>query len=189
MPIRTNHLITDRTWFVTFTCYNWFPLIEITNSYDLVYKCLALINKKYGIKTLGFVIMPNHVHLLLYLSDDTVNLNKIISNAKRFMAYDIVERLRITDSDLLRTLAMACSENEIRKGQKHKVFEPSFDAKVIYSSDFLFQKLNYIHSNPVSKKWMLCNELTDYEHSSAGFYELGRPHAHIDIINYTTYWC
>jgi REP element-mobilizing transposase RayT len=189
MPIRTNHIITDRTWFITFTCYNWLPLFDITQSYDLVYKWLALINNKYGIKTLGFVIMPNHLHLLLYLGDDTINLNALISNAKRFMAYDIVERLKKTNSNMLYTLSMACSEKELKKGQKHKVFEPSFDAKVIYSRDFLLQKLNYIHGNPVSKKWMLCDVFTDYEHSSAGFYESGQPHAHIDVINYAEYWC
>lgn len=133
--------------------------------------------------------MPNHVHLLLYMSDDTVNLNTIISNAKRFLAYDIVKRLKIIDNNLLRTLAIACSEKDIRKGQKHRVFEPSFDTKVIYSSDFLLQKMNYIHNNPVSKKWMLCDELTNYIHSSAAFYELGQPHMHIDINNYTEYWC
>jgi hypothetical protein len=42
MAIRTKHKITDSTWFITFTCYNWLPLFEITQSYDLVYKWLKL---------------------------------------------------------------------------------------------------------------------------------------------------
>ena len=60
--------------------------------------------------------MPNHVHLLLYLIDDKVNLNTIISNAKRFMAYDIVKRLDAQGNDaLLNALASACSEKEKRR--------------------------------------------------------------------------
>ena len=35
------------------------------------------------------------------------------------------------------------------------------------------QKFNYIHHNPVSGKWNLVSDYTDYEHSSASFYELG----------------
>jgi hypothetical protein len=32
--------------------------------------------------------------------------------------------------------------------------------------------LNYIHHNPVSGKWNLVNDYTDYEHSSVSFYDL-----------------
>ena len=170
MAIRTQHQITDNTWFVTFTCYSWIPLFEITKSYDLVYNWVKLIDEKYNIKTLGIVIMPNHVHLILYLTDSSFNLNKIISNAKRFMAYSIIKRLTQQQNDaLLYQLSMACSQKEMAKGQKHKVFEPSFDAKVVYTIGFLYQKLDYIHHNPVKGKWNLCDDFTYYEHSSAAF--------------------
>jgi hypothetical protein len=64
-------------------------------------------------------------------------------------------------------------KREAKKGQIHKVFEDSFDAKDCYSEAFIFQKLQYMHLNPVSKKWSLVNDFTDYEHSSASFYERG----------------
>jgi len=189
MAVRTNHQITDNTWFLTFTCYEWIPLFEITRSYDLIYNWLTLIDNKFKIKTLAFVIMPNHVHLLLYLPDTKINLNSIIGNAKRFMAYSLVQRLTSQKHvTLLNKLNMACSEKEKAKGQKHKVFEPSFDAKVVYSIDFLHQKLDYIHHNPVSGKWNLCNEFVDYEHSSAAFYELERLNPNVCIIDYRELW-
>jgi len=34
MAIRTKHQITDNTWFITFTCYNWISLFETTQSYE-----------------------------------------------------------------------------------------------------------------------------------------------------------
>jgi REP element-mobilizing transposase RayT len=189
MAIRTQHQITDNTWFITFTCYNWIPLFDITQSYSLVYNWLKLVDEKYGIKTLGFVIMPNHVHLLLYLTNTSVKLNTIISNAKRFMAYAIIEHLKEGNQhQLLSTLADACTEKEKAKGQLHKAFEPSFDAKAVYTLDFLHQKLDYIHNNPVSGKWSLCNDFTEYEHSSAAFYILEKPHAIINITDYREYW-
>ena len=189
MAIRTNHQIEHNTWFITFTCFNWIPLFEITQSYDLVYNWLKLISDKYNIKPLAYVIMPNHVHLLLEFCDEKVNLNGIISNGKRFMAYAIIQRLEKNNNrTLLNTLAAACSEKEIAKGQKHKMFEPSFDAKPVYSKDFLYQKLDYIHHNPVSGKWNLSTEFTDYKHSSASFYELEIPNELIDITDFREYW-
>jgi len=189
MAIRTQHQITDNTWFITFTCYNWTPLFEITKSYDLIYNWLKLIDDKYNIKTLAFVMMPNHAHLMLQLPNDQTNLNTVISNAKRFMAYSLVQRLTEQCNDVtLYMLSSACSEKEKAKGQKHKVFEPSFDAKPIYSREFLYQKLDYIHYNPVRGKWNLCNEYTDYQHSSAPFYELEKPHPYLGITDYREFW-
>ena len=189
MAIKTQHEITDDTWFVTFTCFSWISLFEVTQSYDLVYNWLKLIDEKYHIKTLAFVIMPNHVHLLLQLENKEVNLNKIISNGKRFIAYSIVERLNKQENhSMLFKLASACSEKEKAKGQKHKVFEASFDGKAIYSIEFLNQKLDYIHHNPVCGKWSLCDDYTDYPHSSATFYMLEKPHPFINITDYRDYW-
>jgi len=164
-------------------------LFEITQSYSLVYNWLKLIDEKHQIKTLAFVIMPNHVHAILYLTDTTVNLNTIISNAKRFMAYDFIQRLQIQNEyDVLNLLSVACTEKEKAKGQLHKAFEPSFDAKPIYTDEFLNQKLDYIHHNPVNGKWSLVNEFTDYLHSSAAFYELEQPHPFIVITDYRECW-
>ncbi|MBX2962139.1 MAG: hypothetical protein KF687_06470 [Cyclobacteriaceae bacterium] len=37
----------------------------------------------------------------------------------------------------------------------------------------VWQKLDYMHRNPVSGKWKLADDFTKYPHSSAGYYELG----------------
>jgi hypothetical protein len=70
------------------------------------------------------------------------------------------------------------SEREKKKGQLHKIFKDSFDAKPIYTRKFLLQKIEYIHLNPVKGKWKLVSDWREYEHSSASFYELNK------IMNY-----
>lgn len=77
---------------MTFTCHKWLPLFEETKLYENIYNWLKLLNEK-NIKTVGFVLMPNYLHWLLYLPKEAPELYKIISNAKRFMAYEIVKRL------------------------------------------------------------------------------------------------
>jgi len=137
--------------------YKWFDYLKTEDHYSTVY-----------------VIMPNHLHVILYFPEAGFNLNKIIGNAKRFIAYEIIKRLEeMKKQEVLDFLAGEVTEREKKKGQLHKVFTDSFDAKGIYNEKFFNQKMNYIHLNPVSEKWQLVNDFTEYEHSSASFYETG----------------
>ncbi len=172
MSVRTIHDQKDTVYFITITCYKWLPLIERTDLYDFIYSWFKRVNKV-GIKILGYVIMPNHLHLIIYYPKVEKNLNQEIGEAKRFMAYEIIKRLRKNhDHKMLFLLDDNVSDKERQNGQKHRVFMHSFDAKIIESKSLIEQKLNYIHANPVSGKWNLAEDFTKYPHSSAGYYEL-----------------
>jgi len=182
MPVRFQHDRQPKSiYFVTFTCYKWLSLFPETNTYDAVYKCPP-VPVRTGFDSLyrnnnyvtGYVIMPNHVHALLYFPEMPKSLNTVIGNAKRFLAYEIIKRLEKKKAIvLLDILHAGVKKRERKKGQIHKVFEDSFDAKECHSTEFILQKLEYIHRNPVSKKWQLVNDFADYEYSSAPFYEKG----------------
>jgi putative transposase len=117
---------------------------------------------------------PNHFHVILYFREEKFDLNKVVSNSKRFIAYEIIKRLeQMSRLDLLTQLQEAITPRERGKGQIHRVFEESFDAKPIFNDRFLLQKLQYMHLNPVRGKWRLVEDYRDYVHSSASFYELG----------------
>jgi REP element-mobilizing transposase RayT len=129
--------------------------------------------KKKGMNIISYVIMPNHMHFLIYIPDQAPPVNKLIGNGKRFMAYEIVKRLKQkNETGILQKLSSCVPERERRKNKLHNVFEPSFDAKAIVTEKFLVQKLNYIHANPISGKWDLVNDYRKYPYSSAGFYEI-----------------
>ncbi|MBA2499219.1 MAG: transposase, partial [Chitinophagaceae bacterium] len=94
MPVRFQHdQQTNCIYFITFTCYNWLPLIHQTNAYDAVYKWFNSLFEN-NIFVNGYVIMPNHVHVLLHFPQMPKSLNIVIGNAKRFLAYEIVKRLK-----------------------------------------------------------------------------------------------
>ena len=70
------------------------------------------------------------------------------------MAYDLVERLNERkEEDILIKLASGVNETDRAKGQRHAVFEPSFDWKECFTEVFILQKLNYTHENPCRGKW------------------------------------
>ena len=128
--------------------------------------------------------MPNHLHCLLYLPEGAKTIDKIVGNGKRFMAYEMIDRLKeVNNRNLLLFLENGVTSVERKKGKLHQAFQPSFDAKPCYSEWFIEQKLDYMHHNPVSGKWNLVEDYTDYIHSSAGFYECGRKGL-IDVTHY-----
>ena len=79
-------------YFVTFTCFKWLALIEVTAGYDLVYKWFDILSEGNN-PIVGYVIMPNHVHLMVQYTNTTQPLNTILGNGKRFLAYELVKRL------------------------------------------------------------------------------------------------
>lgn len=160
MAVRTTIDDADKLFYITFTCYEWLPLIDCTKSYDLVYKWFEYLKKK-NIEVIGYVIMPNHIHCVLNFPGKGFSLNKVISNAKRFMAYEIIKRLSIDgEHELLRTLRSTLSSSCRMKGQLQNAFKPGFDAKAIRSEKFVHQKMNYMHWNPVRGNYYLVEDCT-----------------------------
>jgi REP element-mobilizing transposase RayT len=174
MPVRFQHdQLPNSVYYITFTCYKWKHLFSISQAYDAVYKWFDKLYEK-KISVFSYVIMPNHLHVILHFPSIPKSLNSIIGNAKRFMAYEIIKGLeKNKEFLLLEGLQSAVSKRERTKGQRHKVFEESFDAKECQSMKFILEKIIYIHHNPVRKRWQLVSDFTEYEHSSASFYEKG----------------
>jgi REP element-mobilizing transposase RayT len=184
MTIKRTISETQGIFFVTFTCYKWLNLFSIANSYDIVYNWFDVLLAN-GHKIIGFVIMPNHVHAIIAIYSSKQSLNTILANGKRFMAYSIVKRLEIlNEKKILLELSKDILPNEKKKGQLHKVFETSFDVKVCRTTNFIKQKLDYIHNNPCNKKWMLVNEPIEYRHSSMRYYSEYSESINSKLTNY-----
>ena len=183
MSVRRQRSEKDGLYFITFTCYNWLPLIDIVNGYDLVYKQFNYL-KSCRHYIVGYIIMPNHIHALIAFKNTGKTINSIVGNIKRFMAYDIVERLEQRGrKDILQKLADGVNATDKKKGQLHQVFEPSFDGKWCYSEKIVYQKLDYMHMNPCRGKWKLCDCPEEYLHSSAHFYITGVQGIY-EVLNY-----
>ena len=58
----------NEIYFITFTILGWKHVFTSDKYCDLVYKWFNYMKDKYDNKIYGYVIMPNHVHLLLYIS-------------------------------------------------------------------------------------------------------------------------
>src|SRR6201989_2923370 len=99
----------------------------------------------------GYVIMPNHVHVLISFKETEQSINVVIGNGKRFMAYEIINRLKNNkELDLLKVLSNDVEAERKANNKLHEVWQLSFDWKECNSDRFINQKLDYMHDNPCS---------------------------------------
>ena len=100
MPVRKAIAEKDGVYFITFTCTNWLPLFKICNAYHSVYNWFNHL-KQEGHYIIGYIIMPNHVHTIIAFSNTGKTINSLVSNGKRFIAYDLVKYLQQQNSTLI----------------------------------------------------------------------------------------
>lgn len=105
MSVRRKITEPNGVFFITFTCVRWLPLFRITNGYDAVYKWFDFLKMK-GHCIAGYVIMPNHVHVIIGFRKSQTSINTIITNGKRFMAYELINKLEaLGETEILKLSA------------------------------------------------------------------------------------
>lgn len=115
---------------------------------------------------LGYVFMPNHIHMILHFEDST-NRSAAIRDMKKFTSTQIRKEVENASEKLLKKI-------EIRKeGRVFKVWMERFDEVYLENRELLELKLDYIHNNPLQERWNLVKRPEDYPFSSASYYELG----------------
>ena len=115
------------------------------------------------IKIYGFVIMPNHIHLLWKMLMPNGKESPAGSFAK-FTAHQFKKVLTVKNPGLLDEFRSSKADRMYQFWKRDPLAIP------ISSEDILLQKLDYIHNNPVREKWRLAVVPENYRWSSAGFY-------------------
>jgi putative transposase len=129
---------------------------------------MGIYIQKYPIKMHGFVIMPNHIHLLL-TGENQAAVSRFTGKLKEYSAKEIIRwSLNNNESNWLKIFAAAAIES--KQGHKYQVWQKRFDNVAITNQKDMLIKLNYIHSNPLQERWGLCDKAEDYIFSSAGYY-------------------
>lgn len=182
MGLRGRTLYPDADcFFVTTTCYKWYHLLASDSCKKIVTDSINFLNQKYASSLLGYVIMPNHIHLILFFKQGN-RLSDWMRDLKKFTSIKIRQQIELDgDFALLERLRIA-----YRK-QVFKVWEDRFDDVILSNSKLLETKLNYIHANPMQEHWNLVSKPDDFKFSSAAFYEIGDL-GEINISHYKDYF-
>ena len=150
--------------FVTFSCYRRRPLLGTVRSRVCFLKILDQVRSKRSFLLLGFVVMPEHVHLLV---SEPPGSNPSI--ALQVVKQEVSRRLRKeyrlpSESQVGRKFA------EARTAEEHFWQRRFYDFNV-WSEKKFREKLEYMHANPVKRG--LVEHPKDWPWSSWGHYALG----------------
>lgn len=119
-----------------------------------------------------FVIMPNHTHFTgQFRKDDP--LADVMRDFKKYTSDRIIRHLKAEGN--AKALEVLASKVERPEKQKFKVWEDDYNAKDVFSVEFLEQKMEHIHYNPCQEHWKLSATPEEYMWSSARFYLTTEP--------------
>ena len=128
--------------FITFSCHNRLPYLNTSAARDIFLKSLESTRRRYSFQVLGYVIMPEHVHLLL--SEPT---EKPLATA-------------------LQALKLSVSKLSVPRPFWLTRY---YDFNIL-THNKLIDKLHYMHMNPVARG--LVQAPQDWSHSSYRHYAL-----------------
>jgi putative transposase len=149
--------------FITFCCYQRRPLLATVRARNLAVKILKEVRARYGFALLGYVVMPEHVHLLISESG-RVSPAKIIQVFKQRLSRRMRGRKRTGKGQL--TLGFPEAAGALRRFWQRRYYDFN-----VYSRAKLWEKLHYMHANPVKEK--LVEHPGDWPWSSWCYYYRG----------------
>ncbi|MCY2979627.1 MAG: transposase [Planctomycetota bacterium] len=163
-------------YFMTWTIVGWLPVFTRQESTKIIYDSWRFLQLEREFHLLGYVILENHVHLIA----TAPNLASAVKCSKSFTALQIVELLKKRNArQLLRGLAALKLPN--KKESEHQVWQEGSHPKMIETDEMLWQKLEYIHNNPVERGYV--DDPLHWRYSSARNYA-GQP----GLIEVVTDW-
>ncbi|WP_154898395.1 REP-associated tyrosine transposase [Gimesia maris] len=151
---------------LTFSCYQNRSLLICDLWKQMLCQSIERALRRYQFGLIAFVIMPNHVHLLVYPQQQECKIDRFLFAVKRPFSYRIKQLLQETQDRLLDDLT-------IRDRPGNTVFRfwqegPGYDRN-LSSLKAVEASIGYIHMNPVRKK--LVDQSRDWKWSSARWYE------------------
>ena len=148
--------------FITFSCYRRLPLLKAARARDIFVKELGKIRDEMRFQLIGYVVMPEHVHLLISeppQGTPSVALQKL----KLRTARKLRKHRRPLRSAQMR-LPFAASREPLPAFWQARFYDFN-----VYSHRKRLEKLNYMHANPVKRG--LVEHPKDWAHSSWRSYQ------------------
>lgn len=133
-------------YFLTSSIVHWMPIFIEHRLFSLVTENLAYCTENKDLTIHGYVIMPNHIHLLVNSS----NLSNIMRDFKSFTSKQITDQLKKENRSFQLKIFRSAAEQD-DKSEDYRIWQQGFYPIGIESESFHKQKLNYIHNNPVKK--------------------------------------
>jgi putative transposase len=150
--------------FFTATIVEWKKLLTQEKYKLIITNALDYLSKENKVTVFCFVIMDNHLHIIWQMKNEN-SREKVQHSFLSYTAKQFKKELQMENTELLKHFKIESKDRMYQFWQRNSL---SVD---LYTPKVFFQKMEYIHQNPV--KAGLCKYPEDYYFSSALFYYNG----------------
>lgn len=150
--------------FLTFSCYNSFPLLNRERSRKWFTESILQAKSQPKFALWAYVVMPDHAHLIVYPLTAEYDIALFLKSTKQSAARKAKHYLQKNNGVWLKKLTTARGNREVFRFWQAG---PGYDRN-IKSDDELFEKIDYIHTNPFRKG--LVADPQDWKWSSARWF-------------------
>jgi putative transposase len=134
--------------YITCSCYGREPLLQVSGRYLLLLKGLEVVRERYAFRIAGYVLMPEHFHLLMS-EPEKGDPSQVMFALKQTFARRVMRQ----DASL------------------EQFWQKRFYDFNVYTRKKMVEKIRYMHNNPVVRS--LAASPTDWPWSSARYYMHG----------------
>ncbi len=167
--------------FITFAVVEWVDVFTRKDYRDIVLDSIRHCQKEKGLLLHCWCIMGNHLHLIA--SAKNHDLSDILRDFKKFTSKQIVKAIQENQHEsrkewMLRIFLEQGKKNN--RNKTHQFWRQDNQPQELYSPKFVFQKINYIHNNPVEAG--IVEKPEHYLYSSAKDYFQTKKCGLLDLI-------
>ena len=155
---------THYPYFITATIVEWLPLFTDPKVVQFILDSMLFMQEQKRIVIYAYVIMENHLHMIL----SSPHLSSELGKFKSFTARQIIDFLENNNYhpilDKLRNYKLA-----FKTDRTYQCWQEGSHPKQISSREMMIQKIEYIHYNPVRRGYV--DNPIHWRYSSARDYE------------------
>ena len=163
----------NTSYYLTLTVVGWVDVFTRQSHKDALIESLRYCIKNKGLNVYAYCLMTNHLHMVVNCNEP-FQLKDVIRDFKRHTVKTIIDQIINKPESrrewMLREFAEAGDKNA--RNKTYKFWKSGNHAIELFTEKFVWEKINYIHNNPVKEKFV--KNPQQWLYSSASNYWFGK---------------
>ncbi len=173
---------SDGTYFITFSIVGWVDVFARDEYRNILIDSLNYCIAKKGLVIHAWVIMTNHVHIIISRKG-VIPLEDIMRDMKKFTSVEIIHAIENSSTEIRKEWMLKLFETYGKANSnnvKFQFWQQDNHPVELNSNKEIEQTLDYIHENPVKQGFT--NSPECYDWSSAIDYSGGKGLVAIEML-------
>jgi REP element-mobilizing transposase RayT len=162
----------NSSYYLTLTVVGWVDVFTRNNHKDALIDSLRYCIKNKGLNVYAYCLMSNHLHMVVNCNEP-FQLKDVVRDFKRHTVKTIIGQIINAPESrrewMLREFAEEGDKNA--RNKTYKFWQSGNHAIELFTEKFVWEKINYIHNNPVKEKFV--KNPQEWLYSSASNYWYG----------------